>query len=415
MAILEDLEQMKEVEDQKVSLHEEDVGYKETSKESLWYLDNSASNHMTGVREHFKELDEKVSGKVKLGDDSYIEIRGKALEDITPYEAIKKRKPNLENLKVFECIAYAKVPLQHLTKLDDRSTKMVYLGNEQGSKAYRLFDPTTRKICVSRDVKFKEDETWDWSEYLNEHFNDEPEWMDFKIGNLEETNEHHDQENQPNEEDNDFPNNNDDGYNSPLTDSPSHSQTPHTPSTSYGVNIQEGKGTTGIIFYYGDSPISWSTQKQATIALSSCESEFIAATAASTQALWLKRLLSRLTHSEEKKITIMVDNKSAIQLIKNPVFHGRSKHIDIKYHFIRECVERDDIQVEFDLTYHGLLQYYDDGRGDLDSDIVQVLSDSDSDNDDDDDDNEIASRRWQKLSRIFQKLIWKKMVLIHQK
>nr|GEW86293.1 ribonuclease H-like domain, reverse transcriptase, RNA-dependent DNA polymerase [Tanacetum cinerariifolium] len=88
--------------------------------------------------------------------------------------------------------------------------------------------------------------------------------------------------------------------------------------SSYGVNTQEGKRTTGIIFYYGDSPIRWSTQKQATITLSSCESEFIAA--AATQALWLKRLLSRLTHSEEKKITIMVDNKSAIQLMKNLFF-----------------------------------------------------------------------------------------------
>nr|GEV91546.1 urease isoform X1 [Tanacetum cinerariifolium] len=89
---------------------------------------------------------------------------------------------------------------------------------------------------------------------------------------------------------------------------------------------------------------SWSTQKQATVALSSCESEYIAATAAATQALWLKRLLSRLTHSDEEKITILVDNKSAIALMKNPVFHRRSKHIDTKYHFIRECVERDDIQ-----------------------------------------------------------------------
>nr|GEW95204.1 ribonuclease H-like domain, reverse transcriptase, RNA-dependent DNA polymerase [Tanacetum cinerariifolium] len=108
---------------------------------------------------------------------------------------------------------------------------MVYLGNEQGSKAYRLFDPTTRKICVSRDVKFKEDETWDWSEYLDEHINDEPEWTDFRIENLKEINEHHDQENQPNEEDNGFPNNDDDGYDSPLTGSPTHSETLHTPST----------------------------------------------------------------------------------------------------------------------------------------------------------------------------------------
>nr|GEW43406.1 ribonuclease H-like domain, reverse transcriptase, RNA-dependent DNA polymerase [Tanacetum cinerariifolium] len=103
--------------------------------------------------------------------------------------------------------------------------------------------------------------------------------------------------------------------------------------SSYGVNTQEGKGTTDIIFYYGELPISWSTQNQATVALSSCESEFIAA----TQALWLNRLLSKLTHTQEEKITIQVDNKSAIELIKNPVFHGRSKHIDTKYHFIREC------------------------------------------------------------------------------
>nr|GFA39453.1 zinc finger, CCHC-type [Tanacetum cinerariifolium] len=113
------------------------------------------------------------------------------------------------------------------------------------------------------------------------------------------------------------------------------------------VNTQEGKGTTGIIFYYGESPISWSTQKQATLELSSCKSEFITATTAATQALWLKRLLSKLTHSQEEKITIQVDNKSAIALMKKPVFHERSKHIDTKYHFIRECVEREVIQVEF--------------------------------------------------------------------
>ncbi|GKA20556.1 hypothetical protein Tco_0700545 [Tanacetum coccineum] len=70
MAIIED-------EEQKVSLHEKDVGYKETNMDSLWYLDNGASNHMTGVREHFKELDEKVSGKVRFRDGSYIEIKGK--------------------------------------------------------------------------------------------------------------------------------------------------------------------------------------------------------------------------------------------------------------------------------------------------------------------------------------------------
>nr|GEW52231.1 zinc finger, CCHC-type [Tanacetum cinerariifolium] len=149
------------------------------------------------------------------------------------------RKPNLENLRVFGCIAYAKVPSQHLTKLDDRSIKMVHLGNEQGSKAYRLFDPTTQRVCVSRDVKFKENATWDWKDYMSEHTIDEPEWTDFKIGDPAVTNEYNDQETQPIENDNEFTNDVDDDYGSPTRDSPLHSQTPHTLSThSSEVNSQ---------------------------------------------------------------------------------------------------------------------------------------------------------------------------------
>ncbi|GKD12058.1 zinc finger, CCHC-type containing protein [Tanacetum coccineum] len=116
--------------------------------------------------------------------------------------------------------------------------------------------------------------------------------------------------------------------------------------SSYGINTDQGKGTTGIVFYFGESPITWCTQKQPTVALSSCESEFMAATGAACQALWLKRLLSELTGWEEKRITLKVDNISAIALVRNPVFHGRSKHIDIRYHFIRECVENGHINVE---------------------------------------------------------------------
>ncbi|GKD57377.1 zinc finger, CCHC-type containing protein [Tanacetum coccineum] len=116
--------------------------------------------------------------------------------------------------------------------------------------------------------------------------------------------------------------------------------------SSYGVNTDQGKGTTGIVFYFGESPITWCTQKQPTVALSSCESEFMAATGAACQALWLKRLLSEITGWDEERITLKVDNISAIALVRNPVFHGRSKHIDIRYHFIRECVENGHINVE---------------------------------------------------------------------
>nr|GFA38400.1 zinc finger, CCHC-type [Tanacetum cinerariifolium] len=87
----------------------------------------------------------------------------RALEDETPYEAIYNRKPNLENLRIFGCTAYAKITTPHLKKLDDRSIPLIYLGVEEGSKACRLYDPITKKKHVSRDVKFMETKPWDWN------------------------------------------------------------------------------------------------------------------------------------------------------------------------------------------------------------------------------------------------------------
>ena len=80
----------------------------------------------------------------------------------TPYEAFKSRRPNIGHIRIFECIAYAKVDTPHVRKLDDRSRTLVHLGTEPGSKAYRLFDPISRKIMVSRDVVFDENKSWNW-------------------------------------------------------------------------------------------------------------------------------------------------------------------------------------------------------------------------------------------------------------
>ncbi|GKD69544.1 zinc finger, CCHC-type containing protein [Tanacetum coccineum] len=74
----------------------------------------------------------------------------------------------MEALRVFGCKAYAKVTKPHLKKLDDRSRELVYLGTEPGSKAYRVLDPVTKEIVVSRDVKFKEDEGWDWKAQVDQ-------------------------------------------------------------------------------------------------------------------------------------------------------------------------------------------------------------------------------------------------------
>jgi Reverse transcriptase (RNA-dependent DNA polymerase) len=111
-------------------------------------------------------------------------------------------------------------------------------------------------------------------------------------------------------------------------------------------DVDDRKSTTGVIFFLGDNPISWFSRKQKVVALSSCEAEYIAASAAACQGVWLEALRAELMEQSSQKIMLRIDNQSAISLCKNPVFHDRSKHIDTKYHYIRENVENGRIAVE---------------------------------------------------------------------
>jgi hypothetical protein len=104
-------------------------------------------------------------------------------------------------------------------------------------------------------------------------------------------------------------------------------------------DINTSKSISGIMFFLGHCPVSWQSLKQWVVALSSCEAEYIATTSAATQALWLARLLSELLGRKTETVKLKVDSKSALALDKNPVFHERSEHIWIKYHFIRSCLE----------------------------------------------------------------------------
>ena len=81
--------------------------------------------------------------------------------------------------------------------------------------------------------------------------------------------------------------------------------------------------------------------------LSSCKAEYIAAATAACQAVWLARLLAEISGSAVSKPVLRVDNKSAISLIKNPVHHDRSKHIDTRFHLIREYANSGQIEVKF--------------------------------------------------------------------
>ena len=109
--------------------------------------------------------------------------------------------------------------------------------------------------------------------------------------------------------------------------------------SDFSGDMDDRKSTSGYVFFLGSSILCWGFVKQKTVALSSCEAEYIAATTATCQGIWLNRLVSELRGEEEKAWKLFIDNQSAIILSKNPVHHSRTKHIDTRYHFIRQCVE----------------------------------------------------------------------------
>ena len=100
-------------------------------------------------------------------------------------------------------------------------------------------------------------------------------------------------------------------------------------------DTNDQKSTWGVAFYLNENMITWVSQKQRCVALSSREDEIMAATTA-CQGVWLRNLFRQITDVGDDPVVIYIDDKSAIDLTKNPVFHGRSKHIDIPYHFIRD-------------------------------------------------------------------------------
>lgn len=86
--------------------------------------------------------------------------------------------------------------------------------------------------------------------------------------------------------------------------------------------------------------ISWICRNKASVAQSSTETEYIAAVMGAREVVWLQKLLSSLFCEPMKPTTIHCDNQSCIKLSVNPVFHDRSKHIEIPYHYLRDMVER---------------------------------------------------------------------------
>ena len=101
------------------------------------------------------------------------------------------------------------------------------------------------------------------------------------------------------------------------------------------------RSTTGYIVFAAGGPISWQSKLQTTVATSSMESEYMAMYAGMQELVWLRGVLKELKCPLDEPTPFLVDSKSAKDLALNPVYHGRSKHIDIKYHWFRHHTSLD--------------------------------------------------------------------------
>jgi hypothetical protein len=113
---------------------------------------------------------------------------------------------------------------------------------------------------------------------------------------------------------------------------------------SYGG---DQRGLVGYVFMVDGGAVSWSSKKQELVTLSTAEAEYVAQTHAAKEAIWLRRLLTELFQPINSPTTLFSDSKSAIALAQDGHYHARTKHIDIRYHFIRYIIEAGSIKLVY--------------------------------------------------------------------
>ncbi|KAL5757330.1 hypothetical protein ACOSP7_019941 [Xanthoceras sorbifolium] len=115
--------------------------------------------------------------------------------------------------------------------------------------------------------------------------------------------------------------------------------------SDYAGDLDRRRSITGYVFTLGDTAISWKATLQSTVALSTTEAEYMAVVEAIKQAIWMRGSFGELS-LDHKVIVVHCDSQSAIHLTKDQMFHERTKHIDVKYHFVRDIISQCDISVK---------------------------------------------------------------------
>ena len=117
--------------------------------------------------------------------------------------------------------------------------------------------------------------------------------------------------------------------------------------SDWGGSVDDLKSTSGYTFTLGTGVFSWASNKQKSVALSTAEAEYVSASTATSQAVWLRRIIEDFGEKQKEATPLLCDNKSAIAMSKNPVYHSRAKHIALKYHYIRDAVEENQVDIVY--------------------------------------------------------------------
>ncbi|RDX85720.1 hypothetical protein CR513_33050, partial [Mucuna pruriens] len=115
--------------------------------------------------------------------------------------------------------------------------------------------------------------------------------------------------------------------------------------SDFAGDVDKRKSTTGYVFTIAGGAVSWLSKLQDVIALSTTEAEYMAATQACKEAIWIKKVMEELGHKQQQ-IVVYCDSQSALHIARNPAFHSRTKHIAIRYHFVREVVEEGSVDMQ---------------------------------------------------------------------
>ncbi|KAG6505156.1 hypothetical protein ZIOFF_037506 [Zingiber officinale] len=251
--------------------------------------------------------------------------------------------------------------IEFLDKLDQKAEVGIFIGYSMQSKAYGIYQPQNGKVIMSRDVKFFKEEKWIWSsrESVSEHMSEMPVLVE---RNSEEKNaegpempvlveRNSEEQNAKGPEIPVLVERNSEEQNAKGQNIEQQlSSEQNVDDTPIRGSVDDMKSTSGYCFSLRSACFSWCSKKQEIVAQSTVEAEFVAPTSAVNQAIWLRKLLNDMSYIMEKETKVSVDNQAALAISKNPVFHGKTKHFNVKYYYLREVQQMGEVELIYCTT-----------------------------------------------------------------